>query len=154
MAVNRCTCPIDESLGCVVNHTARVTQTFLMRSLAARGLDITVEQFKIMVFLWSNDAPSQQEIADFVGKDKASITRLLAGLEKRNLITRIECCSDKRTNRIHLTPEGIAMETPIRAFLDQTKRFIHAHFDPADVAVTLNVLKQLCTLLDDDSTIL
>ncbi|WP_294892136.1 MULTISPECIES: MarR family winged helix-turn-helix transcriptional regulator [unclassified Sulfuricurvum] len=145
--MNRCECPVDESLGCITNLAAYGARSYLTRQLALNGIDMTIEQFKVMVVLWNENVSTQQAIADFVGKDKTSITRLIAGLEKRALIRRTIDENDKRCNLVTLTPQGIALEKPTMQVLDQANKALHAEFDSEELATTLRVLKKMCHLL-------
>lgn len=142
--MNRCECPVDESLGCLTNHAAHTARNFLTRQLALNGIDITIEQFKVMVVLWKEKSSTQKNIADFVGKDKTSITRLIAGLEKRSLIQRVTDKTDKRCNLVTLTDQGIALEKPTMEVLTEANQLIHRNIDPDELAITLRVLKQMC----------
>lgn len=146
--MNRCECPIEESLGCVTNHSAMAARNYLTRQLALNGIDMTIEQFKVMVVLWKEKTSTQQNIADFVGKDKTSVTRLIAGLEKRSLIQRATACADKRCNQVTLTAQGIALEQPTMSVLAEATRYIHQGIDPNELAITLRVLKQMCLTLN------
>lgn len=145
--MNRCECPVDESLGCLSNHAASAARTFLTRQLSLNGIDMTIEQFKVMVVLWNEKSPTQQTIADFVGKDKTSVTRLIAGLEKRSLIQRTTDKNDKRCNLVTLTAQGATLEQPTMKVLAQANDYIHRDIDPDELAITLRVLKQMCSLL-------
>ena len=146
--MNRCECPIEESLGCITNHAAMAARHFLTRQLELNGIDMTIEQFKVMVFLWKEGPSTQQTIADFIGKDKTSITRLIAGLEKRSLIQRATACQDKRCNHVTLTAQGIALEKPTMDVLAKATQHIHQGIDPDELAITLRVLKQMCFTLN------
>jgi DNA-binding MarR family transcriptional regulator len=48
-------------------------RNYLTRQLALNGIDMTIEQFKVMVVLWKEGNSTQQNIADFVGKDKTNV---------------------------------------------------------------------------------
>jgi DNA-binding MarR family transcriptional regulator len=146
--MNRCECPIEESLGCATNHSAMAARNYLTRQLAPNGIDMTIEQFKVMVVLWKEGSSTQQSIADFVGKDKTSITRLIAGLEKRSLIQRATACQDKRCNHVTLTAQGVALEEPTMKVLAEATQYIHQGIDPDELAITLRVLKQMCLTLN------
>ncbi|WP_295055200.1 MarR family transcriptional regulator [Sulfuricurvum sp.] len=142
--MKRCECPVDESLGCLTNHAAYTARTYLTRQLALNGIDMTIEQFKVMVVLWQEKSSTQQYIADFVGKDKTSITRLIAGLEKRSLIQRVTDKTDKRCNLVTLTAQGVALEKPTMDVLTRANDALHKEFNPEELAITLRVLKQMC----------
>ncbi len=145
--MNRCECPVDESLGCLTNHAAFAARSYLTHQLETNGIDMTIEQFKVMVVLWKEKVSTQQAIADFVGKDKTSVTRLIAGLEKRSLITRTTDKHDKRCNLVTLTPQGIALEKPTMDVLNAANEAIHREIDPGELAITLRVLKTMCHTL-------
>jgi DNA-binding MarR family transcriptional regulator len=123
-------------------------RNYLTRQLAIHGIDMTIEQFKVMVVLWKEGSCTQQNIADFVGKDKTSVTRLIAGLEKRSLIQRATGCQDKRCNHVTLTPQGVALEKPTMEVLAKATCYIHQGIDPQELAITLRVLKQMCLTLN------
>ena len=146
--MNRCECPTQESLGCLTNLSAMAARNYLTRQLSLHGIDMTIEQFKVMVVLWKEGNSTQQNIADFVGKDKTSITRLIAGLEKRSLIGRATDENDKRCNLVTLTPQGIALEKPTMEVLQQANESLQKHFNPEELAITLRVLKQMCLSLN------
>lgn len=146
--MNRCECPTEESLGCLTNLSAMAARNFLSRQLSLHGIDMTIEQFKVMVVLWKEGSSTQQNIADFVGKDKTSVTRLIAGLEKRSLIQRTTDTLDKRCNLVTLTPQGIALEKPTMEILEEATLFLHHGIDPQELAITLRVLKQMCLTLN------
>lgn len=146
--MNRCECPMDLTLGCITTQAALSARAFLSRRLEDNGIDMTIEQFKVMVVLWKEKSSTQQNIADFVGKDKTSVTRLIAGLEKRSLIQRTSDKSDKRCNLVTLTAQGIALETPTMAVLSDASAFVHKNIDPKELEITLRVLQTMCQTLN------
>lgn len=149
--MNRCECPIDLTLGCITTQAALSARAFLSRQLEDNGIDMTIEQFKVMVVLWKEKSSTQQNIADFVGKDKTSVTRLIAGLEKRSLIQRTCDKSDKRCNLVTLTSQGIALETPTMAVLSEASAFVHKNIDPKELEITLRVLQTMCQTLNSNT---
>lgn len=146
--MNRCECPTDLTLGCITTQAALSARAFLSRRLEDNGIDITIEQFKVMVVLWKEKSSTQQNIADFVGKDKTSVTRLIAGLEKRSLIKRTSDKNDKRCNLVTLTAQGVALETPTMAVLSDASAFVHKNIDPKELEITLRVLQTMCQTLN------
>jgi DNA-binding MarR family transcriptional regulator len=146
--MNRCECPTDLTLGCITTQAALSARAFLSRRLEDNGIDMTIEQFKVMVVLWKEKSSTQQNIADFVGKDKTSVTRLIAGLEKRSLIQRTSDTNDKRCNLVTLTAQGIALETPTMAVLSDASAYVHKNIDPKELEITLRVLQTMCQTLN------
>ena len=145
--MKRCECPVDDSLGCLTNHAANAARHYLMQELSKNGINMTVEQFKVMVVLWKEKVSTQQDIADFIGKDKTSITRLIDGLEKRALVQRTYHEKDKRCKLITLTTKGLELETSTMEVLNLANQTLHSQFEPQELEITLKVLKKMCSFL-------
>ena len=75
----------------------------LQRYFRESGLDISVEQWSVLVHLWKTDAVSQQELSTKTFRDKASMTRLIDNMEKQGLVERIASPKDRRINLVRLT---------------------------------------------------
>lgn len=82
----------------------------LSRSFRQNGLDITPEQWTVLIYLWEKDGVTQQELCNATYKDKPSMTRLLDNMERRHLVVRIADRKDRRMNLIHLTKDGRQLE--------------------------------------------
>jgi DNA-binding MarR family transcriptional regulator len=89
--------------------SAAINRTFL-RSFVAEGIDISTEQWSVMACLWKEDKVTQQKLCELTAKDKPSMTRLIDKLEKSRLVTRVSDPTDRRTNIIHLTSAGVALQ--------------------------------------------
>lgn len=79
---------------------------FAQQQLRHAGLNITIDQWLIMKSLIDTPGISQQEIAEKVFKDNASITRILDLLVKSGYIKRGPNNSDKRRSHISITKLG------------------------------------------------
>ena len=84
----------------------------LYRNFKKEGLDITPEQWTILIYLWKKDGVKQQDLCDATFKDKPSMTRLLDNMERQHLVVRISQAKDRRTNLIYLTKSGRDLEEP------------------------------------------
>ncbi|MEI7504503.1 MAG: MarR family transcriptional regulator [Paludibacter sp.] len=89
--------------------SSAINKTFL-REFANEGIEITTEQWSVLACLWQKDKVTQQAICTLTSKDKPSMTRLIDKLEKANLVTRVSDHYDRRTNLIHLTETGLALQ--------------------------------------------
>lgn len=79
---------------------------FFQRKIKEGDFDITYEMLHLMSVLWRKGQLNQQEIANNLMKNKASITPLIDNLSKRNLVMRAEDPADRRNKIIMLTKEG------------------------------------------------
>lgn len=98
----------------------------LYRNFRQNGLEITPEQWTVLIFLWEKDGVTQQELCNATFKDKPSMTRLIDNMERQHLVVRISDKMDRRTNLIHLTKTGKDMEDKARAIATKTlKEALH-----------------------------
>ncbi len=75
----------------------------LQKNFRNAGLEITIEQWSILYYLWKEDCLSQQELSKRTYRDKPSITRLIDNLEKQKLVKRNASKEDRRKNLVCLT---------------------------------------------------
>lgn len=97
---------LEESLGFLANLAALELKYSLTRNFKRHGYDVTAEQFAVLVSLWKKEAQTPSQLAEQLAKDKTNMTRILDGLEKRNLVVRRFHESDRRSCGIHLTEAG------------------------------------------------
>lgn len=101
---------INELLSILSGRLSATLNRHLNRKFKAAGLEITTEQWLVLVCLWNKDKLTQQAISEQTFKDKASITRLLDTLSRHDLIERHSEPSDRRINLIHLTEKGKSLK--------------------------------------------
>ena len=75
-------------------------------------------QILILRTLVENGELSQHEIGEKLGRDKAQITRLIQGLEKKGLISKHKSNLDKRSFIIKAMPD---VHDKVNAFIDYEK---------------------------------
>ena len=83
----------------------------LSRNFRQNGIEITPEQWAILLSLWEKDGITQQDLCNATFKDKPSMTRLIDNMEKQHLVVRISDKRDKRTNLVYLTKTGRELES-------------------------------------------
>ena len=83
----------------------------LSRNFRQNGIEITPEQWTILLSLWEKDGITQQDLCNATFMDKPSMTRLIDNMEKQHLVVRISDKKDKRTNLVYLTKTGRELES-------------------------------------------
>jgi len=94
-------------------------KSYMQNKLRENNYNITFEMLQVLMVLWRRNSINQQEIADLVQKNKASLTPLLDNLSKRNLVIRTEDSSDRRNKIISLTDEGFQYQERIQPLIDE-----------------------------------
>lgn len=101
---------LSKEIAVYLNLAACKLKQYTAEMFRQQNVDLTPEQFLLMDLLWNQGPMSQQKIADNMQKDKNSVTKLVNGLEKKHLVSRVRDDVDKRSNTIILTPEAEAMK--------------------------------------------
>ncbi|SFQ02118.1 MarR family winged helix-turn-helix transcriptional regulator [Hymenobacter arizonensis] len=93
------------SLDKAIRSYRRLAQANIDRA----GLDITIDQWLVLRVLLEYDDLTQQEIAERVFKDQASVARMLALLTKRGLLSAVPLPHDGRRTQLRVTEAGQQM---------------------------------------------
>ncbi len=115
----------------------------LYRNFRQNNLDITPEQWTVLLFLWEKDGVTQQELCNATFKDKPSMTRLIDNMEKIHLVVRISDKSDRRINLIHLTKIGKELEERTRFVANRTLKEALYGLSIEELRVSQNVLRKI-----------
>ncbi len=78
----------------------------LQKNFHAADMNVTPEQWTVMIYLAEQDGVTQQQLCNAVYKDKPSMTRLIDAMEQANLVVRLTNKLDRRANTVHLTRHG------------------------------------------------
>lgn len=115
----------------------------LFRNFRQADIDISPEQWTVLIFLWEKDGVTQQELCNATFKDKPSMTRLIDNLESKHLVVRISDKKDRRTNLIHLTKGGRELEERARKVAHQTLREALINISIQELEVSQEVLRKI-----------
>jgi DNA-binding MarR family transcriptional regulator len=115
----------------------------LYRNFRQGGLEITPEQWTVLIYLWEQDGVTQQELCNATFKDKPSMTRLIDNMERQHLVVRISDKTDRRTNRIYLTKDGKELEEKARLIANKTLREALRGVTLEELGVGQEVLKKV-----------
>ena len=92
----------------------------LVKNFKQNGIDITPDQWTVLLFLFGKDGVTQQELCNSTFRDKPSMTRLIDNMERHNLVVRMSDKRDRRINLIHLTKTGKDIEERARFLANKT----------------------------------
>ena len=115
----------------------------LYRNFRLNGIDISPEQWTILLSLWEKDGVTQQELCNATFKDKPSMTRLIDNMERQHLVVRISDKRDRRTNLIHLTKTGRELENQAFVIANQTLKEALDGVPLEDLKIGQEVLRKI-----------
>ena len=132
-----------ESMGFLAWKMSRIMTNILTSLFVEMDVDITVEQWRALIPIYKLDGMTQGRLCKHLFQEKTGVSRLVAALEKRGLVTRKESESDRRVKFLHITAKG-------RELIEQTmEKAMERHdevvkdVDPAELALCKKVLWQL-----------
>ena len=79
---------------------------------------ITFEMLQVLRCLGEEQGITQQVLAERIAKGKAALSNLIANLEKKKYVYRLEDASDRRNKRVYLSEEGALFYGQLRSSLD------------------------------------
>jgi len=115
----------------------------LNRSFTKAGHDITTEQWRILRCLQNKDGQRQQDLANFVYKDKTLITRIVDSMEKRDLVVRVPDRLDRRQKLIYLTNKGKRLQEELMQIAQKTSLEAQQGIGEEHLGIFTNVLLKI-----------
>ena len=134
---------LHESIGYLVRSVTRALRARFNRNLEQAGLDVTSDQWAVLVTLQYGDGRSQSELGDVVMQDKTAVTRMIDDLERRGLVLRVPDGADRRRRLIYLTAPGRAMVQRLLPVVEATLSAVAEGVPDADMQVCKAVLRRI-----------
>lgn len=104
---------LNKQVGMFLNLVHNRFKQYVTAIFEEHGFNITPEQFLVMDTLWDEGILTQQQIADFLLKDKNSVVKLVDNLEERRLVRRLSNPKDRRQNLIEVTEYALSIKDDV-----------------------------------------
>lgn len=106
----------------LLDKAIRTYRMYSQKKLKENGYKITVDQWLIIKVLMENPGISQQDIAEKVFKDNASVTRIIELLVKSKYLHRKVNPKDRRTSILTVTCEGRDIIEKVQSLVLQNRK--------------------------------
>ena len=117
---------LNKQVGLFLNLVHNRFKQYVAGIFESEGFNITPEQFLVMDTLWDEGVLTQQQIADYLLKDKNSVVKLVDGLEDRKLVRRANNPKDRRQNLIEVTDYAMSIKDKVtKAAMDAVDKIIN-----------------------------
>ena len=123
----------------MANHMTFQKQLFAN----VKSLGLTTGQPKVLDYLQDHDGSSQKEIAKGCHIEPATLTSLLAGMEKKELITRSMKEGDRRMLYVSMTKKGWKLQSQINAEFSRLEQMAMQNMSEEDKAMLIQLLSQI-----------
>ena len=134
---------IDKTLMPWIGRSMKVIDYYIMDRFSENGIGLTKVQWLLLKILYEMNGESQHNLAFLTNRDKASLTRLLTTMEKKNLVARIPSETDQRVNRIYITTNGEKILRKAQPVIDEIINEMQKGITEAERMCTIKVLKKL-----------
>jgi MarR family transcriptional regulator, organic hydroperoxide resistance regulator len=139
---------LDNALTFVLHGTYQRIRAFAYREFAAHGLEVTPEQWMVLVRLWQHEPISQADLGELTLRDRPTMTRILDGMEGRGWIARGRDPDDARVRLVRLSGEGRALRKKMVPIARAIVTRAEAGIDEADLVTTRETLRRIAANLD------
>lgn len=115
-----------EDLAEKIYAVSTLQQNFVVERL--KSLDLNSLQSRSLNFIAMYPGTMQRELANYLGKQQATVTNILKVLEEKKLIYRKIPKNNERQKNIYLTPEGEQMVEKVQTIFDELGRQMESVF--------------------------
>jgi DNA-binding MarR family transcriptional regulator len=125
----------------------------LHRKLAETGLNdfgLHVGQELVLLWLYQQDGMAQSELADVLGVEAATVTKVLQRMEAAGLIERRQDSGDARVSRVYLMPKSRQLIEPLRGLWAEVEQKTIKGLSEPEVMLLRRLLLQILENLSND----
>ena len=106
---------LDSCAHALIDTSPQILQAIRVEMRRGRGADISIPQFRTLRFIQRHPDSSLSDLAEHLGLALPSVSKLVDGLVKQELISRKESAEDRRKITLLLTETGASIVDSARA---------------------------------------
>jgi DNA-binding MarR family transcriptional regulator len=129
-ALARKTHPVRQNTSFALAKVCRAHRVYVGELLAEHGLHVGQEM--VLVELWQDDGLRGGELAERLGVEHPTITKMLRRLEGCGLVERRADPEDARSLRVYLTGQGRALDGPVLSCWERAEQTALAGMNAGD----------------------
>ena len=139
---------LDNALTFVLHGTYQRIRAYAYRVFAEHGVEITPEQWMVLVRLWQHEPISQADLGELTLRDRPTMTRILDGMQARGWIARGKDPDDARVRLVRLTAAGRALRKRLVPVARAIVARAEAGIPERDLVTTRATLRRIAANLD------
>ena len=130
-------------LGMLMSQVDRLCTKRFIQNSHKLGLDISQDQWMVLGPIWKQEGISQKEIAEYCGKDKTSVTKIIDTLEKKNFLVRFPDQIDQRVKRVVLSNKGKKLMNDVMPVIEQTRNELRVGVSDREINMLKSILVKI-----------
>ena len=104
---------LEKALSFLLHACYQQLRSVTYKEFLAHGLELTPEQWIVLVQLWTKDGQSQSALSELTLRDAPTLSRILDTMQKADLVSRVVDEQDARTRLAKLTKAGKALQAKL-----------------------------------------
>jgi DNA-binding MarR family transcriptional regulator len=124
---------LEELVFYQLENAIKAYRQFAQKQITNAGFDITIDQWLILKTIQENGELAQQQIAEKVFKDVASVTRIIELLVKKGYIARSFHNDDRRRFALTITKKGEKIISNVLPIIEQNREQALTSFSEKDI---------------------
>jgi DNA-binding MarR family transcriptional regulator len=126
-----------------MDQSIRTYRMFAQKRLKDNGLKITIDQWLVLKTINENSDIAQNELADMVFKDNASVTRIIELLVKSDYLERKTDQNDRRKSVLKITKLGSETIEKVYQVVQENRKIALTGINQAELEIVDRVLKKI-----------
>ncbi|MCG7856538.1 MarR family winged helix-turn-helix transcriptional regulator [Flavihumibacter sp.] len=126
-----------------IDRAIRAYRQYAQKQIRDKGFDITIDQWLVMKSLLENPGIKQQDLAESVFKDNASVTRIIELLVKNGYLDRSTHQTDRRMTQITITAKGKEVLKALQPVVASNRRKALQHLDDSAIEQAKELLDKI-----------
>lgn len=139
---------LDNALAFWIQRVQQAARTLMYRRFNALGVELTPEQWMVLVRLSAEPELTQSALCEATLRDKPTMSRIIDGMESRGLVRRRADPEDARGRLVSLTPEARRLRQrlmpAVRTMVDE----LEAGIPERELEITRQALRRMFSNLE------
>jgi|1185.fasta_scaffold418161_1 DNA-binding MarR family transcriptional regulator len=134
---------LDKALPFLIHACYQQIRSITYKEFLGHGLELTPEQWIVLVQLWEKDGQSQSALSERTLRDRPTMSRILDTMEKGQLIERSVDAHDARSRLVKLTRSGKALQAKLVPVAKQIVARVEHGISERDLETTHRTLARM-----------
>lgn len=134
---------LERALPFLIHACYQQLRSVTYKEFLRHGLELTPEQWIVLVQLWEKDGQSQSALSELTMRDRPTMSRILDTMEKSGLVKREVDAQDARTRLVKLTRHGRARQEKLVPVARQLVARLEHGAAEADLETTHRTLSRM-----------
>ncbi|MGH4120968.1 MarR family winged helix-turn-helix transcriptional regulator [Clostridium sp.] len=112
-------------------------------SIRLKGTNIGTSEYECLHYIRKNNGVNQEKLRSFLNVDKAAVARMVANLERKGYLYRLQDENDKRAKQLFTTEKAVDIKNITSSVESFFYEWLLEDIDQNDKVVFLKVLNEL-----------